>query len=187
MKQQLPLFACTNCGAQYQKWTGRCSDCGKWGTVAEETTAESVSPRPISKPGKTQAFVDLQSNNDLVRQPTTLSVWDELLSGGLVAGSVTLLGGEPGIGKSTLLAQLALAVANRGKTVLYITGEESPSQVSLRLKRLTASLPKSLLFLDETSADIVASTIAESKAALVIVDSVQSLRAPQIPGEPGNI
>lgn len=187
MKAPQQLFTCTNCGAQYQKWAGRCSECGKWGTVTEESTAPSLASRPTSKPGKTASFADLAVAGDVARSKTGLPVWDEILSGGLVAGSVTLLGGEPGIGKSTLLAQLALAVASQGKTVLYVTGEESPSQVSLRLKRLTSNVPPTLMFLDETSADIVSSTIAETKPTLTIVDSIQSMRAPEVPGEPGNM
>jgi DNA repair protein RadA/Sms len=186
MKAPQTLFTCTNCGAQYQKWAGRCSECGKWGTVTEESVGTTTAARATSKPGKTASFVDLASTGDVPRIKTNLPVWDDLLSGGMVPGSVTLLGGEPGIGKSTLLAQLALAVASQGKTVLYVTGEESPSQVSLRLKRLSSTLPTSLLFLDETSADIVASTIAEAKPGLTIVDSIQSMRAPEVPGEPGN-
>ena len=188
MKSPQQLFTCTNCGAQYQKWAGRCSECGKWGTVTEEEVhASHVTQHASSKPGKTASFVDLAAAGEIPRNKTGLSVWDELLSGGLVSGSVTLLGGEPGIGKSTLLAQLALAVASQGKTVLYVTGEESPSQVSLRLKRLSKTLPSSLLFLDETSADVVASTISEAKPGLTIVDSIQSMRAPEVPGEPGNM
>ncbi len=187
MKPPAQLFSCTNCGAQYQKWAGRCSDCGKWGSIAEEATAESSSPRKAGKPGKTSSFADLAAAGEVPRQKTNLPVWDDLLTGGMVSGSVTLLGGEPGIGKSTLLAQLALTVASQGKMVLYVTGEESPAQVSLRLKRLSPILPPTLLFLDETSADIVSTTIAETKPSLVIVDSIQSMRAPEVPGEPGNV
>lgn len=186
MKSPVILFSCSHCGAQYQKWTGRCSDCGKWGTVSEEGAVQTSSARTLGKPGKTASFSSLEAVHDLPRQKSGLAVWDEILSGGIVPGSVTLLGGEPGIGKSTLLAQLALALANQSKSVLYVTGEESPAQVSLRLKRLSPRLPESLLFLDETTADTIASTIVDSKPSLVIVDSVQSLRAPETPGEPGN-
>ena len=186
MKSPTTQFSCRNCGAQYQKWIGRCSECGKWGTVAEEQTTQSSTIRTQSKPGKTERFTALAEQGDQPRQSSGLQVWDELLSGGIVPGSVTLLGGEPGIGKSTLLAQLAISLAKQGKAVLYVTGEESPAQVALRLKRLSPSLPNTLLFLDETASDIVASTIIDTKPALVIIDSIQSMRAPEVPGEPGN-
>jgi DNA repair protein RadA/Sms len=139
-----------------------------------------------AKSGSPEPFLDLNLGAKSERVPTGLPVFDRLLSGGLVPGSVTLLGGEPGIGKSTLLAQLALKVAGTGKTVMYVTGEESPAQVSLRLKRLSPVLPPTLLFLDETDAATVAATIAKEKPHLTIVDSIQTLRTLDLPGEPGN-
>ena len=127
------------------------------------------------------------------KMPTGYGPLDRLLSGGLVSGSVTLLGGEPGIGKSTLLAQVALTLAKTGASVVYVTGEESPSQVALRLNRLmnvgephAVSLPKNLSFLDETDASTIAATIDSVKPALLIVDSVQTMRHANVPGEPGN-
>jgi DNA repair protein RadA/Sms len=120
------------------------------------------------------------------KMPTGYGPLDRLLSGGLVSGSVTLLGGEPGIGKSTLLAQVALMLAKTGVPVVYVTGEESPSQVALRLKRLSPALPATLSFLDETDASTIAATIESAKPALLIVDSVQTMRHADVPGEPGN-
>lgn len=134
------------------------------------------------------------------KTPTGFAPWDRLLSGGLVAGSVTLLGGEPGIGKSTLLAQAAMASAAHGGLVVYVTGEESPSQVAIRLSRLVSvgaqratplhhesPLPKGLMFLDETDACTIAATIETTKPGLVIVDSVQTMRHPEVAGEAGSI
>ncbi len=187
MKKPQTIFSCSKCGAQYPKWMGRCESCGSWSTVSEETTAETrVASASSAKPGKTESFSAIGADKQADRHPTGLAVWDRLLSGGLVSGSVTLLGGEPGIGKSTLLAQLALLMASANKDVLYVTGEESPAQVALRLKRLSPTLPSGLRFLDETDADTVAATISMTKPRLVIVDSVQSLRASQVPGEAGN-
>ncbi len=184
MKQTVPLFSCTKCGAQFQKWAGRCVECGTWGSVAEDGSPASSKTPSVGKPGKALPFSGL-SEQAAASTPTGIPLWDRLLSGGLVRGSVTLVGGEPGIGKSTLLAQLALHLASSGD-ILYVTGEESPSQVALRLKRLKTDLPAKLFFLDETDAPTIAATIMESKPMLAIVDSVQTLRSSDIPGEPGN-
>lgn len=187
MKSPVHIFTCSKCDAQTSKWAGRCESCGAWGTIAQaDGQVTSSKYQKEGKAGKTEAFTSIIQTNAAVRTPTGLAVWDRILSGGLVPGSVTLLGGEPGIGKSTLLAQLALRVAQDGKRVVYVTGEESPSQVMLRLKRLSPVLPPTLLFLDETDASIVAATVASDKPDLTIVDSVQTLRMSDIPGEPGN-
>ncbi len=142
--------------------------------------------RATGRAGKTQAFADIAHQQTESHVPTGVGYWDRLLSGGLVAGSVTLLGGEPGIGKSTVLAQLGLALSANGKQVLYVTGEESPSQVALRLKRLATTVPPSFSFLDLTDAPTIAATIQQQKPALTIIDSVQTLRMPDVPGEAGN-
>ena len=184
-KQPEKLFSCSKCGAQFLKWSGQCSECGAWGTVSEESVAIPNSARPTSKPGTVQPFVSLSSSAGSPAVPSTFELFDRFLSGGFVPGSVTLLGGEPGIGKSTLLAQLAIQIAST-RPVLYVTGEESPTQVALRLKRLSPVLPPLLSFLDETDASVIASTIALHKPALTIVDSVQTIRLSSIPGEPGN-
>lgn len=185
MKKPQIVFECSHCGAQSSKWAGQCSQCGKWGTISQGDTPP-VGATTTAKPGKTASFADLMAQEQKPKTPTGFGPWDRLLSGGLVAGSVTLLGGEPGIGKSTLLAQAAIASAAHGGQVVYVTGEESPSQVALRLKRLSPVLPPTLSFLDETDAPTIASTIEMTRPALVIVDSVQALRHPDVPGEPGN-
>ncbi|MCK9360815.1 DNA repair protein RadA [Patescibacteria group bacterium] len=188
MKKPQVVFECSNCGAQSTKWAGQCAECGKWGTIAQGVVAASSgASQTASKPGKTQSFSELVSQEQAPRTATGFGPWDRLLSGGLVAGSVTLLGGEPGIGKSTLLAQAAIASAAKGAAVVYVTGEESPSQVALRLKRLSPALPPSLSFLDETDALTIAATIEMTKPGLVIVDSVQAMRHADVPGEAGSI
>jgi len=180
MKAPAQVFECSKCGAQSSKWAGRCAECGTWGSISQDAVphvgAQRAAPLRNSnaKSGSPEPFLDLNLGAKSERVPTGLPVFDRLLSGGLVPGSVTLLGGEPGIGKSTLLAQLALKVAGTGKTVMYVTGEESPAQVSLRLKRLSPVLPPTLLFLDETDAATVAATIAKEKPHLTIVDSIQT-------------
>ncbi len=189
----LPQFFCTKCDGQLLKWSGQCPECQAWGTVkALDEQAATTSPGVARKasPGRalqTAAFSSLSQATQDQRLVPQAHFWVRVLSGGFVPGSVTLVGGEPGIGKSTLLAQLALDLTNQGKSVLYVTGEESPSQVSVRLSRLQAGpLPDTLHFLDATDAASIAATIAQAKPALTIVDSIQSLRANDVPGEPGN-
>lgn len=189
-KQPDKLFSCLKCDSQFPKWAGQCASCGAWGTIKESSVAGEETLRPTNrtraKAGGITSFSSLTEHVRNARTPTSLPYWDSLLSGGFVDGAVTLLGGEPGIGKSTVLAQLGLMMASQGKTVLYVTGEESPAQVALRLKRLTKDIPSSFNFLDSTNADVIAATIRETTPALTIVDSVQTIRVPEVVGEPGN-
>lgn len=186
-KKSEAVFACAKCGAQFLKWAGRCTECAAWGSLSEEIP-EGSSPavRHEGRAAKTQSFSTLASSNGGAKELTGVAAWDRVLAGGLTAGSVTLLGGEPGIGKSTLLAQIAIAMAAKGKTVCYVTGEESPSQVLLRLRRLSPIVPPTLEFLDRTEAETIAATIREHKPSLTIVDSIQTLRVSGVAGEAGN-
>lgn len=189
MKPPEKIFTCSKCDAQFPKWSGQCASCGAWGTVKEDTgTQEALRPqtRSQAKASPSHSFADLTASQKETYTPTGLPYWDTLLSGGFVPGAITLLGGEPGIGKSTVLAQLALTLAKEKKSVLYVTGEESPTQVGLRLKRLSSIIPETLHFLDSTNADVISATIQKDKPALTIVDSVQTIRVPEVPGEPGN-
>lgn len=190
-KLPTPLFSCQKCDAQLLKWAGQCPECGAWGSVKElgdTQTNDTGAPSRTAgtKPGKALSFSSLTSDKHVRAEPTGLDFWDRTLSGGLVSGSVTLVGGEPGIGKSTLLAQLALTLSKTGKTVLYVTGEESPAQVLNRLTRLGDVVPASLQFLDDTRAETVAETIRHLKPGLTIIDSIQSVRLTGITGEAGN-
>lgn len=185
-KTPAPLFSCTKCDAQLLKWAGQCPECQAWGTVKQVEATQMHSTTLSIKAGKPSSFAGLNVAERAATHPTNFAFLDRMLSGGLVTGSVSLLGGEPGIGKSTLLAQLCLAWAKQGKHVLYITGEESPQQVLLRLQRLQTPIPPTLEWLDNTQADTIAATLLEKKPDLTIIDSVQTLRAPGIPGEPGN-
>ncbi len=183
------LYSCSHCGAQFLKWAGRCTECGQWGTVAEQSPTERAAAQTAQSAThalKPQSFETLTHAKQAPSVSSGVAALDRLLGGGLVPGSVTLLGGEPGIGKSTVLSQVALAMAARG-TVLYVAGEESPSQVLLRLQRLSKQLPGTLLFIDETDADAIAATIREQKPVLSIIDSVQTLRTARAQGEPGGV
>ncbi len=183
------LFSCGKCGAQTNKWAGRCVECGAWASLSEEVSAPA--DRPVANPKVKAAtitpFADLTATTEANRyRKSGLAAWDRVLGGGLVPGSVTLVGGEPGIGKSTLLAQLSLLLAHAGLRALYVTGEESPSQVALRLRRFSPTLPTALTFLDSTDAERIAATIRQEKPDLTIIDSVQTLRLSGVPGEAGN-
>lgn len=182
------IYSCAKCGAQTLKWAGRCAECGAWGSLSEDSDVPAGAARRVApaKPGKTSPFKELQQTTSAERLLTGVAALDAMLNGGLVPGGVLLFGGEPGIGKSTLLSQVALRVA-ASAPVLYVTGEESPSQVRLRLQRLSSSLPDGLEYLDETSSSIISSTIQTKRPKLVIVDSVQSLRTDDVGGEAGGV
>lgn len=182
-------YSCTKCGAQYPRWTGRCAECGSWSTVMEDAAPDNARPTRASeaRAGSSIPFRSIASDASSPKLSLFEANLDLVLQGGLVPGSVTLLAGEPGIGKSTLLAQAALASANAGKFVMYVTGEESPGQIILRLKRLSKTLPESLRFLDATDAGTVAATIQSEKPDLTIVDSIQSMLVSGLSGEPGNV
>lgn len=140
-----------------------------------------------TKPGEIFSFATADAFPRANVTPTGLTPFDHVLGGGLVPGSVTLVAGEPGIGKSTLLAQLGLALCASDKKTLYVTGEESPAQIARRLERLAKTIPASFHFLDDTDAGSVAATIEKEQPDLTIVDSVQSLRSDIANGEPGSV
>jgi len=181
------IFICTNCDAQYTKWTGRCLECGKWGTVKEEvqnTEHKQQNKRNNYKPAVTTTLSDVKGEN-VVRTKTSIDELDRVLGGGFVPGSLILLGGEPGIGKSTLALQLAMAVQN----TLYISGEESIGQIKMRADRLTVEtrLIASLQLANETNIETVCATITQTKPALAVIDSIQTMYSDVVEGEPGNI
>lgn len=190
-KPQKPLYVCSACGAQFSRWLGRCTECGAWSTVSEETLASEdvarVQKGSDAKPGRVAAFREIAADASTPRRSSGLADLDRVLAGGFVPGSVTLVGGEPGVGKSTLLAQAALALSRAGAHILYVTGEESPSQVALRLKRMSPEIPETLAFLDATDANVVAATIRETKPDLTIVDSIQAMQSSDLPGGAGSI
>ena len=182
------VFACRECGHNSPKWLGKCPACGAWNSFAEEIDADSIRPsrraalNEASKPARLSEVRALERS----RVPTGINELDRVLGGGLVPGSVTLLGGEPGIGKSTVLLQAAAEVAASGRTVLYITGEESPQQVRLRAERLGALHP--LLYLAaESSVPNVVRSIDGVGPELVVVDSIQTLSVPELASAPGSV
>lgn len=183
------IFSCAHCGAQYPKWVGRCTECSQWGTVALEQGAQAEQKKDLAQvaSGKVVALADV-GREAAERMSTGMQEADRVLGGGVVPGSLVLLGGEPGIGKSTLVLQIAAGVekARPGQKVLYIAGEESPEQIRMRIERLGANL-KDMVFLAETDVLVIQKTILEQKPGLVIVDSIQTMYHPDIQSESGSV
>jgi DNA repair protein RadA/Sms len=184
-------YVCQSCGAASPRWTGKCAACGEWNTLVEEVdTAQPPGPG-LGKPSKGRA-VALRSLSEapaerFARMPTGLAELDRVTGGGIVPGSALLIGGEPGIGKSTLLLQVAAAFATAGRRAAYFTGEEAVSQVRLRAERLgLAQAPVALA--SETSLSNILATLSEGGAPhLVIVDSIQTLWAEGIDAAAGMV
>lgn len=184
--QTQTIYECQKCGAQTSKWAGRCLECGAWGSLTETagglTKEKTLEKIPV---GKVLNFNEV-TGKDFARIKTGLSEFDQVLGGGIVPGSLVLLGGEPGIGKSTLVAQLAASLSGGDKSTLYVSGEESAEQVKMRLDRLELNA-KSIQFLGETNIDVICSTITKIKPAMAIVDSIQTMATPEIPSEAGSV
>lgn len=174
------MFSCSNCDAQFSKWAGRCTECGKWGTVAEEQARPGTRPVPPGKQPKARAIPskpisEATKNADPGRMSTGIPEADRILGGGLVRGALVLLSGEPGIGKSTLVAQIA-GSATGGEKTLYVSGEESAPQLAGRFLRLGLNA-SSVNFLEAFPIESIVATIEAERPSLVIVDSVQTLRS----------
>ncbi|MBQ8985052.1 DNA repair protein RadA [Candidatus Saccharibacteria bacterium] len=185
-------FVCQQCGASYNKWVGQCSNCGNWNSLMEQAIQDgdnrksAISKAEVS--GKKLDFVKLKTvvpSDTKARLLTGFSELDIVLGGGILMGSVSLLAGQPGIGKSTLLMQICAKIAE-GHDVLYISGEESAGQVKLRAERLGANSDR-LNFAASTSGNDIAKTIETGEFDLVIVDSIQTLALAEISSAPGTV
>ena len=183
-------FICSNCAASYPQWTGRCENCGEWNTLVEEVVsngasvvAKGSSSGSVLKP---QTFLSIDSAELAGRYDTGFDDLNIVLGGGILPGGVTLVAGQPGIGKSTLLLQVATNVA-KNQPVLYVSGEESAHQVKLRAERLGAEANEQLEFAASTSADDIGATIRSNKYKLVIIDSIQTLSLEDISSAPGTV
>ncbi len=185
-KKNRTVFYCTNCGHQEPKWIGRCPACQEWGTLEEEVEAEAgPGPAELSGLGSMQEPQVLNEVviDDSIRMKTGIGEFDRLIGGGVVAGSVMLLVGDPGIGKSTLSLIAAGNVAGRGK-VLYVSGEESAAQTKIRANRL-GKFPNSLYVLSETDLDRIQQHVAALEPVLVVIDSIQSTFVRTLRSTPG--
>ncbi|HEX4351369.1 MAG TPA: DNA repair protein RadA, partial [Polyangiales bacterium] len=180
------IYECTACGVTSAKWLGRCSGCGGWNTIEEtRISARASSQRSISQTlAKPMALADVAAD-EADRFSTGLTELDRVLGGGVVPGGVVLLGGEPGIGKSTLLMQALAGAAISGKRVLYVTGEESAAQVAMRARRL--DMRERLLVLATTELADVISALDTAEQDVVVIDSIQTLRSGDLESSAGSV
>jgi len=178
------IFVCQDCGYDSQKWLGKCPGCGNWSTMVEETTAPKSAKNHISKTSNPVLIHEISTDADS-RIHTEISELDLVLGGGVVEGSLVLIGGEPGIGKSTLLLQICGALSKHGN-VLYISGEESEKQIKMRADRLKGNA-ESLYIVTETNIDSAMAHVDSIKPAAVIVDSVQTMFTPDITSASGSV
>jgi len=182
-------YVCTACGSVASRWQGQCADCGEWNTLTEDAPQTVFSAKhDLSSGGRAIAFEPLDGKGEmLARRSTGLAEFDRALGGGLVPGSAILMGGDPGIGKSTLLLQASARIAQSGAAVVYISGEEAAGQVRLRAERLgLGKAPVSLA--SATSVRDILTTLGEMDApALLVIDSIQTMHSDQIEGAPGTV
>ncbi len=212
MARKRRQFICQQCGSVHSAWMGKCPDCGEWDSLVEQAAVSEDLHAPAaiggygSLPGEGGALPETESGpmttaavgggapvaigklveSDLARLPTGVGELDRILGGGLVSGSAVLLGGDPGIGKSTLLLQAADRLARTGQSVLYVTSEESVRQTQIRARRLGVSAD-GLQVMAATNLELVANQIARSRPAAVVVDSIQMIYKPSMPAAPGTV
>ncbi len=181
-------FVCQNCGYSSPRWTGKCPECGNWNTFVEEII--ETDKRKLTKSSSTKSrFVDLKlisEIKDTTESRTKIGIeeLDRVLGGGIVSGSVILIGGDPGIGKSTLMLQIADKL--KTQKILYVSGEESAMQIKMRCERLNYKL-ENFYILSETDLEIISSVIENDKPDLVVIDSIQTVYRPEIESSPGTI
>jgi len=188
MAKPKTVFSCQQCGYQSPKWLGRCPDCNNWNTLVEETqVAQEHQPSRYQHTLQEapQSLADVASSAE-ARQSTEIKELDRILGGGIVSGSVVLVGGEPGIGKSTLLLQACCKLARNNGVILYVSGEESTQQTKLRATRL-GEIPKNLYIVNETNVNLITQYIQKLKPALVIIDSIQVMYSPVLGSSPGSV
>ncbi len=184
-------FVCQTCGASYPKWVGKCENCGEWNSLVEQVAASSGNSAVArgAHSGKIlhpQSMRSIAAEESIKRFSTGIADLDNVLGGGVLPAGVLLLAGQPGIGKSTLLLQIAAHISG-GHSVLYASGEESAAQVKLRASRLGAEASDALHFVASTSADDITATIRSGKYQLVIIDSIQTLSLDEITSAPGTV
>jgi DNA repair protein RadA/Sms len=188
MSKTKTVYICQNCGYQSAKWAGKCSSCGEWNTFVEEVVASSANEK-IKTAASQKDVIEPQNIHDLqVLQTFRIITKDEelnrVLGGGIVPGSLILIGGEPGIGKSTLMLQIALSFDD--VKVLYVSGEESVEQIGLRAQRIGKN-NKQCFILPETQTDKLINQLKQTQPAVVIIDSIQTLQSPYLESTPGSI
>jgi DNA repair protein RadA/Sms len=192
-KKKETAFFCKECGYESAKWFGQCPACKEWNTFVEEPVAASKNVKGVVNTGArnlTDGGIPTKlsdvSSNDRDRTSTGIHELDRVLGGGIVQGSLVLVGGDPGIGKSTLLLQMCFNLANQGKRVLYISGEESLAQIKIRADRI-GTVGGELLALCETNLEVIEDTLKSQKPEIVIIDSIQTMYREEIGSAPGSV
>lgn len=186
MKGKEIQYVCSQCGRSESKWLGRCPDCGSWNSFEEEVAkAQPSGKRAIISTQASPIALEAVAVDPLYRFETGISELDRVLGGGVMRGSSVLLGGEPGIGKSTLMVQV-LSACSKGRSVLYVSGEESPSQVKLRAQRLGLDLKRIDIFCD-TRCEVLVKLLSSSTYDVVVIDSLQTLESEEIPSPAGSV
>jgi DNA repair protein RadA/Sms len=188
MARRDPSFICQNCGAAYARWQGKCDACGEWNTIVEEGSAPPQLPGRASRKGHLFALESLAGKaDDAPRLASGLPEFDRVTGGGFVPGSVLLLGGDPGIGKSTLLIQVAASLAGGHHRAIYISGEEAVAQVRLRAERLGLA-DRHVEVAAETAVEDILATLGERRTPrLVIIDSIQTMWTDAVESAPGTV
>ncbi len=188
MAKAQAMYTCTACGAVHSKWSGQCADCGAWNTITEELPSSRFTKTGSKKSGHVIPFASLGDAVEVTpRQATGIEELDRVLGGGLVAGSAILIGGDPGIGKSTLLLQAVVALAQSGATCFYITGEESVDQVRLRAKRLGLDAAGVQIAAATSVSDLLATFAKEKKPDVIVIDSIQTMFIDTVESAPGTV
>lgn len=186
MKQRR-VYVCNTCGCQAPRWLGKCPDCGAWNSMAEELLLKQGEQGGRSLPSGSEPLpLGAVGKVEEKRTTTGIGEFDRVLGGGVVTGSIVLIGGDPGIGKSTLLLQVADRLARGGKPVLYVSGEESPRQIGMRACRMGVDAP-SLLLLAETSLETILSRAESLSPAALVVDSIQTIHTTSLESAPGSV
>jgi len=183
-------FVCQSCGAANPRWTGRCPACGAWNSLAEEASADSPLEAKAKRRGRSTSAIMETLNDDSPPAPrleTGVSEFDRVIGGGLAQGSAILIGGDPGIGKSTLLLQIAAKLAGNGKRTLYFSGEEATSQIRLRAKRLGVGDAPMALAAETNTAAILSALEAGPPPDLTVIDSIQTLWTDMLDAAPGTV
>lgn len=181
------VYACQNCGATSPKWQGQCPGCGEWNTLTESVQESRASSRfqSLAADGAIRPLHEVDAA-ELPRTPTGLDELDRVLGGGLVPGGVVLIGGDPGIGKSTLLLQAMTRLAQSGKKTLYVSGEESPQQIALRARRLDLAASPVALFA-EIGMEKILSALERERPQVAVIDSIQTLYSDALSSAPGSV
>jgi DNA repair protein RadA/Sms len=180
MSKPQVIFVCQECGAQHPRWMGRCTECGNWNTLVEELTSGGDAKKTNAKPASVTLLSEVKGF-DKDRIKTGIDEFDQVLGGGIVPGSLVLVGGDPGIGKSTLILE-AVSKIDRS---LYISGEESNGQIQMRAQRL--GITNGLSLLAETNIETIIATLLQEKPAISVIDSIQTMYSADIPGTAGSV